>query len=128
MKKLVSVALLGVFLLSACGAEKPEKERFVDATVEVACMIFDTKAAEALNEEEATEKTKDIFEKHGFDVEDEAAMQVIAGKYQQDESVKKAVEKALFECAGDLFKGLTEGASEGTGDDADADAAETETK
>lgn len=117
MKKLVSMALLSVFLLSACGAEKPEKERFIDATVEVACMIFDTENIAALDEEKATKKTKDIFEKYGFDVEDDAAMEAVTAKYQQDEAVKKAVEEALLECAGDLFKGLTEGVSGETGGD-----------
>lgn len=104
MKKLLSLLLISILLFVACG-KKPEKERFIDATVEVTCMVFESGD---IFDPALEEKTKAIFEDHGFDVEDEAAMQEIAQKYQDDADVQTAVEEALKECAGDLFEGMEE--------------------
>lgn len=102
MKKLIIVVLLAGLLFIAC-AEKPEKDRFIDATTEVACMVFE---ANDVTDPVLEQKTKDIFTDHGFDVGDEAAMEAIATKYENDEDVQKAIQDALKECAGDLFENL----------------------
>ena len=114
MKKIISLMALCSLMLTACGAssEADEKQRFIDATVEVTCMIFES---EDLLDPSLEQKTKDIFAENGFDVEDEAAMEAIAGKYEDDPDVQSAVEEALAECAGDLmeaFEGMEESMGE----------------
>lgn len=104
MKKLLALLLLPAILFVAC-AEKPEKERFIDATVEVTCMIFES---EDILDPALEQQTKDIFVDHGFNVDDETAMQEIAARYENDADVQSAVEEALMKCAGDLFKNLGE--------------------
>lgn len=106
MKKLLALLLLPAILFVACG-EKPEKERFIDATVEVTCMIFES---EDILDPALEQQTKDIFADHGFNVDDETAMQEIAARYENDADVQSAVEEALMKCAGDLFKNLGEDA------------------
>lgn len=112
MKKLLIGIILGSLLLTACGkgGGKDEKQRFIDASVEVACMVFESEDAfDPSVDWEA--KTKEVFAKYDFDVEDDDAMNAIAAKYQNDEEVTKALEDAMKECAGDLLEGL-----EGLGD------------
>ena len=73
-----------------------EKNRFIAAHVDVACMIFeaeDIEDAEALEEE-----TKNIFENHGFDVDNEDAMEAIAVKYAEDPDVEAALIETLEDC------------------------------
>lgn len=121
MKKLLSLLALSSLLFVACtGAtdEADEKQRFIDATVEVTCMVFE---AEDLLDPSLEQKTKDIFSEKGFDVEDDAAMEAVTAKYENDPDVQAAVEEALAECAGDLMK-----AFEGMGE-AMEDAMEEET-
>ncbi len=112
MKKLLSGLIVGSLLLTACGsgAEKPEKERFIDASVEVACMVFESgDAFDPSVDWEA--KTKEVFANHGFDVDDDAAMEAVAATYENDPDVEAALEAAMQECAGDLMEAL-----EGLGD------------
>lgn len=111
MKKLLIGIILGSLLLTACGkGGGDEKQRFIDASVEVACMVFTSEDAfDPSVDWEA--KTKEVFAKYDFDVEDDDAMNAIAAKYQNDEEVNKALEEAMKECAGDLLGGL-----EGLGD------------
>lgn len=101
MKKLLCSLVLISLVLTACSSAKSEKERFIDATVKVTCMVFESGD---LLDPALEQKTKDIFTEYGFDVEDEEGMTEIASKYQNDADVQKAVEEALKECAGDLFK------------------------
>lgn len=101
MKKLLCSLVLISLVLTACGSAKSEKERFIDATVKVTCMVFESGD---LLDPALEQKTKDIFTDFGFDVEDEEGMTEIAAKYQNDADVQKAVEEALKECAGDLFE------------------------
>jgi hypothetical protein len=107
MKKLFSSLVLSSVLLVACGGGggADEKQNFIDATVEVTCMVFE---AEDLLDPSLEQKTKDIFEKYGFDVEDEAQMEEVTGKYQSDPDVQTAVEGALAECAGDLLEAFSD--------------------
>lgn len=107
MKKLLTGLILGSLLLTACGkgGEKDEKQRFIDASVEVACMVFESEDAfDPSVDWEA--KTKEVFAKYDFDVENDEAMNAIAAKYQNDAEVTKALEDAMKECAGDLLEGL----------------------
>ena len=83
----------------------PEKERFIDASVEVACMVFASGDAFDPNVDWEA-KTKAVFADHGFDVEDDVAMEAIAVKYVNDPDIEAALEAAMQECAGDLMEAL----------------------
>lgn len=120
MKKLLCSLVLVSLVLSACSSGKSEKQRFIDATVKVTCMVFESGD---LLDPALEQKTKDIFTDYGFDVEDEEGMTEIASKYQNDADVQKAVEEALKECAGDLFKAFGD---LGVPTDEGADATDTE--
>lgn len=106
MKKLLAIVMMSALLLVGCskGNDKPEKERFIDATIEAACMVFDEGVDLTDPDIDWEAKTKEVFEKHGFPANDDAQMEEIAGKYENDEEVQKAVEAALQDCAGDLMK------------------------
>ena len=124
MKKLLCGLMLVSLVLTACSSGKTEKERFISATVDVTCMVFESGD---LLDPSLEQKTKDIFSDYGFDVEDEEGMTEIAAKYQNDADVQTAVEGALKECAGDLFEAfgdafgdLEEAPADGTTDAADA--------
>ena len=100
-------------LLTGCfGDSRPEKERFIDATAEVTCLVF---SSADLLDPQLEQQTKDIFESYGFDVENEEEMLEVAQRYDDDVDVQAAVEGALEECAGDLleaFNNLSENAGE----------------
>lgn len=103
MKKFLSISLLTllVFTLTACGS-KSEKDRFVNASVEVGCAMFqDENFFQDFAKVE--EKTKDVFAKYGFDVENEEQMSVVSQKFQQDEDVLKRVQEGIMKCAGNIF-------------------------
>ena len=119
MKNLFTALILTSLFLVGCGGEAPEKERFIDANAELACMLL-----EAGDDLSSVEKNaKDIFRKHGFDVDDETPvnpgcdpnitdledenrcmtkMEQIAEKYIQDEDVQAAIIEALEGCPGDI--------------------------
>lgn len=99
MKRFLTLLTLCLVVFTACNA-KSEKQRFTDATVEATCMVFESGD---VNNPDLEAKAKAIYKDHGFDVEDEAAMEAIAAKYQNDTDVQTAVQNALKECAGDLF-------------------------
>lgn len=101
MKKLLCSLVLVSLVLTACSWGKSEKQRFIDATVKVTCMVFESGD---LLDPALEQKTKDIFTDYGFDVKDEEGMTKIAAKYQNDADVQKAVEEALKECAPDFAK------------------------
>lgn len=101
MKKLLCSLVLISLVLTACSSGKSEKQRFIDATVKVTCMVFESGD---LLDPALEQKTKDIFTDYGFDVKDEEGMTEIAAKYQNDADVQKAVEEALKECAPDFAK------------------------
>lgn len=107
MKKLLALSLAGLFLFTGCFGKdsRPEKERFIDATKEVTCLVFGS--ADILDPA-LEEQTKEIFKGYGFDVEDEEKMLEIAQKYDSDPDVQAAVEAALEECAGDLMDAFSD--------------------
>lgn len=106
MKKFV-VGVIGLSLilglLVGCG-QGSEKDRFIAASIEVGCAMFEDPAFfEDFTLMES--KTTEVFADYGFDTDDEAAMMELE-KYQEDEEVVKAVQEGITECAGDLFGDL----------------------
>lgn len=92
-----------IFLTACSGGVKDEKQSFIDATVEATCMIFQS---ENIFDPALEDAAKEIYKKYGFDADDDTAMEALTKKYENDEEVQKAIEKALEECAGDFFKDL----------------------
>ena len=103
MKKiaLLLVALLGVSLvLTACGAS--ERDRFVNASVDVGCAIFDE--PDLFSDRVALEtKTLEVFAGYGFDVTDEVALDSLSEKYQYEEDVIKDVQDGITMCAAEMI-------------------------
>jgi len=103
MKKILIVSLMAILLLTltACG-KGSEKDRFINASVEVGCAMF--KDENFFNDFSKVEaKTKEIFTKYDFNVDDEKAMSVISEKYQEDPEVLAGVQDGITKCAGNIF-------------------------
>lgn len=113
MKKVL--ALVGVLsiLLAGCGGPKDEKTAFIEATIEATCHIFE---AENIFDPALEDEAKEIYKKYGFDADDDAAMETLTTKYENDEEVQAAIMKGLEECGGDLFSGLEEAFDESVED------------
>jgi len=107
MKKIagLSIGLVTASLLfTACGGASGEQDRFVQASVELGCLMFEN--PDAFNDFSALKtKSEEIFVKHGFDTKDTAAMEAIAEKFQADEDVIKAIQEGMTKCAGDALCG-----------------------
>lgn len=104
MKKLLAIlAVCSVFLVGCLGGVQDEKQAFIDATVEATCLVFQ---AENIFDPALEEQAKEIYRKHGFDADDEAAMTILTETYQDDADVQAAITQALEECAGDLMEGF----------------------
>jgi len=108
MKKLLSHVLLISLLLTSCSSSRvtvaSEKDRFVDASIEVGCAMFEDPAFfEDFSLVE--QKTIEVFEQYGFDATNEEEMMALE-IYQEDVGVIKAVQEGLTECAGDKFGDL----------------------
>jgi len=100
MKKILSIGiLLAVLAVSGCSLFRDEKQAYIDAMVEAACVTF---SASDLTAEKVVSDIEEIFIKHGFDPKDEAKMTEIAEKYLEDEEVKSAVLKGAVECGIDV--------------------------
>lgn len=123
MKKvLASLMAFSIFLTACSGGVKDEKQSFIDATVEATCMIFQS---ENIFDPALEDAAKEIYKKYGFDADDDTAMEALTKKYENDEEVQKAIEKALEECAGDFFKDLeTNFGGEAAGTETDGAATE----
>lgn len=103
MKKIVALLVLAPLLFVSCGGTcVNEKDCFVKATAEAACEIFGNPDAWS-NPDEFEGKAKTIFAKYGFDVEDEAAMDALSAKYENDEDVMAELGSAMADCSGGAF-------------------------
>jgi len=102
MKKIIITLIAVALILPACGAET-EKERFIDASVELGCVLVqDPELFQGGDIEKALRTTQEIFAKHGFDTEEE--LMEIANIYEHDEDVVAAIREGAVECgAGTLF-------------------------
>ena len=105
MKKLLTGLILIPVALIGCMGQKPEKDRFINATKEITCLVL---KASDLFDPALEQKSKDIFKNYGFNPEDNTAMQTLADKYKDDADVKTAVEGAVKECGGDLTQKLNQ--------------------
>ncbi|MCX6734481.1 MAG: hypothetical protein NTZ25_01060 [Candidatus Peregrinibacteria bacterium] len=104
MKKLLTGLILIPVALIGCTGQKPEKDRFINATKEITCLVL---KATDLFDPALENKSKDIFKNYGFNPDDDKSMQALADKYKDDAEVKTAVEGAVKECGGaDLTKKL----------------------
>lgn len=125
MKKLLITFLSAAFLLTACtgGGPRNEKQAFIDATIEATCMIFE---AENIFDPALEEEAVAIYKKHGFDAEDDAAMDALTTKYVDDAEVQTAIAEGIDECAADFSEalGLDDLELDLEGVDVDADAVE----
>ncbi len=96
MKKIfVLVCVVSVLALSSCGLFKSEKQKFIDATVETTCLLFNS---DNFFDPELEGQVKEIYKNYGFDVENETKMQELTTKYENDEEVQAAIMEALAEC------------------------------
>ncbi|MDA1061180.1 MAG: hypothetical protein O3B47_05320 [bacterium] len=80
-------------------AEDDEKQRFIDATSETTCLVFQ---AEDLFDPKLKEDTNEIYRSYGFDIENEELMVALTEKYAEDEDLQLAIDMALNECVGVL--------------------------
>jgi len=106
MKKILIVSLMAILLLTltACG-KGGEKDRFVNATVEVGCAMFqDENFFKDLSN--GNEKTKEIFAKYDFNIEGDEAMNKMSAlslEYQKDPEVVQKIKDGITKCAGNTF-------------------------
>lgn len=108
-------AIVAVLVLSACGAnvfeatntevpqdEATEKQRFIDATVEMTCaMMRADNLSEYLssdNRQELNKQLDEIYKRHGFDVTNSELMEEIAKKYEDDDEVFEEIQLGLIDC------------------------------
>lgn len=103
MKKLIALFAISTFVLTACGITFDEKQAYIDATIEATCLIADSGDLFA---EGLEDKMKAVYEDHGFDTSDDAALEALVTKYQDDETVVTAVEAGTTECIAKVLEGL----------------------
>ena len=96
MKKFFALSLGLVLIISGCNLFSSEKDRFIDATVETTCLLFE---AEDFFDPALEADVKEVYSKFGFDVEDEEGMQALTTKYESDEEVQAAILAALGSCS-----------------------------
>ncbi len=101
----LALSLMLVVSLSACGA-KTDKERFRDATVEIACDVIKPSLenleamADPAKLQEIEEKTLEILKKHGFENQEE--YEQLGEQFETDAEFKKEVEDAATAKCGSL--------------------------
>ncbi len=103
MKKLFALLTAVALVTSGCSLLKSEKQRFIDATIEATCLIFQS---DNIFDPALEDQAKEIYANYGFDADDEDAMMELTTKYEQDAEVEEAITAGLEGCAGDLFNGL----------------------
>ena len=106
MKKFLLILVAVSVFASGCSLlNGSEKNRFVDATIEATCLIFQS---DNIFDPTLEDQAKEIYVNHGFDADDEDAMLALTEKYQDDPEVEVAITAGLEGCAGDLLGGLTD--------------------
>ncbi|MBT4917489.1 hypothetical protein HN709_00915 [Candidatus Peregrinibacteria bacterium] len=106
MKKLLVVLMAVSVFASGCSLlQGSEKDRFVDATIEATCLIFQS---DNIFDPTLEDQAKEIYTNHGFDADDEDAMLALTEKYQEDPDVEAKITAGLEGCAGDILGGLTD--------------------
>lgn len=95
MKKLVSMLVLTALVVSACNLVRDEKQAFIDASVEATCLLFQSN--DVLDPSMET-KAKEVFEKFGFDT-DEESLKALTEKYKGDEEVESALVEGVSKCS-----------------------------
>ena len=103
MKKLIALFAISTFVLTACGITFDEKQAYIDATIEATCLIADSGDLFA---EGLEDKMKAVYEKHGFDTSDQAALEALVTKYQDDETIVVAIEAGTKDCIAKVLEGL----------------------
>lgn len=112
------LAVSAAFVFTACGAnvfeateedkgatpvyDADEKQRFIDATVEMTCMMIEAEDLvqylSAENRPAVNKKLAEIYERHGFDIADSDKMEAMAEKYKDDDEVFEEIQLGLMEC------------------------------
>ncbi|MCK9186543.1 S-layer homology domain-containing protein [Candidatus Gracilibacteria bacterium] len=82
----------------------PEKGAFIVASGEAICLIYQTENVEDIFGAEFEKEVKAIYEKYGFDSDDEAAFDILDSKYGQDPDVKFAMEIEVARCSKDFLQ------------------------
>ena len=81
-------------------ASSGEKQRFIDANIEAACLVYELDDYLSYDLETLV---VDIFKNYGFDADDDDYMDDLVLKYENDSDVENALRDALEVCAGELF-------------------------
>ena len=105
-----AVLVMALTVLSGCNLFKSEQQKFVSATIEATCYIFQQ---DNIMDPAVEQAAKDIYGKYGFNTTDDAAMKALSEKYSQDSKVTDEIMAGIQKCNPGLFGG--EGAPTGTG-------------
>lgn len=121
---LVGIAVLAMALtvLSGCNLFKSEKQKFVDATIEATCYIFEQ---DNIMDPTVEQAAKDIYKKYGFNTENDEEMKALSEKYAQDKDVTDKIMAGIQECNPGLFSGGTDATGSGELIEPETPAAET---
>lgn len=99
MKKIIIillVLLIGGATIFFMFNRPSEKENFLKAIEEATCLVAQSKGSDRSVLEQ---KTNDIFNKYGFDVEDSKERETLTKKYDGDEDITTAMNEAIKKCA-----------------------------
>ncbi len=104
MKKLLVILTASSLLLAACGTFN-EKQAYIDASIEAACLLstvedFTDPTADLENQ------MIDIYESYGLAVSTEAELEALSLTYDADEEVNAAIESGAKECLDKLLENL----------------------
>jgi len=94
MKKIV--VFISLIIFSACGGPVDEKQAFIDANVESACLVFE---ADDLLDPVVEAKIVKIYKKYGFDVDNEKEITALTDKYRNDPDLQTALIETIKKCS-----------------------------